>query len=92
MREKRKQTTYRILVVTSKPGANERLMDAGTVEAYTPLTARRRAVTQLPAVQARARRNGAVTLYAVPALSMKPQVVRTETRVDVVGIGEEAGA
>lgn len=78
---KRQPTTYQILI-EGEPDLRlltQGLHLAGTVEAYTPDQARRRAVRDLaPVAEVAAEKGGTVVLYAVPAKNMtsRPLKVR----------------
>ena len=82
MKDKRKKTTYSILVKmpTDRGGAGQPMRLVGEVEAFTPNQARRRALTQIEAVQARAK-SGKVTVLAVPVKSMSAETFQTKTKV-----------
>lgn len=79
-RAKRKPTIYRILA-EGEPNLDrltQELHLLGSIEAFTPDQARRRAVAQLaPVAQLAAERGGRIELYAVPQGSM----TKTEMRV-----------
>ena len=77
MKDKRKPTSYAILAAEKDKAKDIRL--AGSVMAYTPDQARGRAL-DLPSVERLAKKNGSVTLYAVPERSMTPMIVKNKPR------------
>lgn len=70
MTDKRQPTDYSIFI----EAARNTLTRVGSVTAFTPQQARSRAAREITAITTAARRSktGSVTVYSVPATSMKP--------------------
>ena len=73
---KRLPTDYTIFIATS--GRANSLTRVGTITALTPDQAKTRAAKTIPAIVTAARRarGGSVTIYSVPATSMRPLDLR----------------
>jgi len=78
MTQKRRATDYNILI--ARAGQPKTLRLVGSVTAFTPDQARSRATKTIPAITAAAlkSRAGSVTVYSIPATSMRPLSLRVK--------------
>lgn len=88
--QKRKPTEYRILI-RPRSSLGLKLMEVGTIIAFTPQQAQRKAAASIPAIAMTARRQklSEIAIFAVPATSMKPGFVRF---TEVARVQEPANA
>lgn len=74
---KRKPTEYRILI---RPRSSQgiKLMEVGTIVAFTPQQAQRKAAASIPAISMTAQKQklSEIAIFAIPSSSMKPGIVR----------------
>lgn len=74
---KRKPTEYRIFI--RPPGTQQAsIIEVGTIVAFTPQQARRKAAAsnEIISTYAKRQKSGEVTILAIPVSSMKPSIVK----------------